>query len=141
MICGLEAPTSGKIYFGDDDVTELSPEIRGVGMVFQNYALYPHLTVMQNICFPLENLKGKDKLTKQQMKDKALEAAKLVQIEDFTDRLPVSFRAVSSRELPLRERLLKCRRCFCLMSRFQTLMRDSDCRREKKSAEFSVKPR
>ena len=45
LISGLEKPTSGKILFGEDDVTELPPESRGVGLVFQNYALYPHLTV------------------------------------------------------------------------------------------------
>ena len=59
LLCGLEAPTEGKIYFGDTDVTDMPPELRGVGMVFQNYALYPHLTVRQNILFPLENIKGK----------------------------------------------------------------------------------
>ena len=64
LICGLEPPTSGKIFFGEDDVTNLPPENRGVGLVFQNYALYPHLTVRQNILFPLQNLKGKDKLSK-----------------------------------------------------------------------------
>lgn len=59
LICGLEAPTSGRVFFGDDDVTGLPAEHRGVGMVFQNYALYPHLTVRQNILFPLQNLKGR----------------------------------------------------------------------------------
>lgn len=88
MICGLQKPTGGKIFFGEDDVTGLSPESRGVGVVFQNYALYPHLTVRQNITFPLENLKGKDKLTKQAMNEKAYEAAKLVQIEELMDRKP-----------------------------------------------------
>ena len=62
MISGLIAPSCGKIYFGDDDVTNLPPELRGVGMVFQNYALYPHLTVLGNIIFPLQNLKGKEKM-------------------------------------------------------------------------------
>ena len=64
MICGLQKPTSGKIFFGDNDVTDLEPEHRGVGLVFQNYALYPHMTVKQNILFPLQNLKGAEKLTK-----------------------------------------------------------------------------
>ena len=64
LLSGLLTPTSGKIFFGEDDVTDLPPEHRGVGLVFQNYALYPHLTVRQNITFPLENLKGKDKLTR-----------------------------------------------------------------------------
>ena len=88
MICGLEKPTEGRIFFGEDDVTDLPPEHRGVGMVFQSYALYPHLTVRQNIMFPLENLKGKDRLTKEQMQEKALEAAKLVQIDQLMDRKP-----------------------------------------------------
>ena len=57
LICGLHKPTSGQIFFGEDDVTGLEPEHRGVGMVFQNYALYPHLTVRQNIMFPLQTLK------------------------------------------------------------------------------------
>ena len=74
MIIGLETPTRGKIFIGDDDVTELSPENRGVGMVFQNYALYPHLTVKQNILFPLQNLQGKDRLTKDEMLRRTVEA-------------------------------------------------------------------
>lgn len=88
LLSGLLKPTEGKIFFGDDDVTALPAENRGVGLVFQNYALYPHLTVRQNIMFPLENLKGKDKLTKEEMKAKALEAAKLVQIDELMDRKP-----------------------------------------------------
>ena len=88
MICGLEKPTSGRILFGDDDVTDLPPENRGVGMVFQSYALYPHLTVLQNIMFPMENLKGKDKMTKEAMRAKAEEAAKMVQIDQLLERKP-----------------------------------------------------
>lgn len=88
LISGLEKPTDGKIFFGEDDVTDLPPENRGIGLVFQNYALYPHLTVRQNITFPLENLKGKDKLTKEQMLEKALEVARLVQIDELMDRKP-----------------------------------------------------
>ena len=67
LICGLETPTEGKIFFGEDDVTALPPERRGVGLVFQNYALYPHLTVRQNILFPLQNLRGEAKLPKEVM--------------------------------------------------------------------------
>lgn len=88
MICGLEAPSEGRIFFGEEDVTAAPPELRGVGMVFQNYALYPHLTVLQNITFPLENLKGAQKLTKAAMRAKAEEAAALVQIGDLLDRRP-----------------------------------------------------
>jgi multiple sugar transport system ATP-binding protein len=88
LICGLEMPTSGHIFFGDDDVTRLPPENRGVGLVFQNYALYPHLTVKQNILFPLQNLKGADRPSKEEMERRALEAAKLVQIEGLMERKP-----------------------------------------------------
>ena len=88
MICGLEAPTEGKIWFGDQDVTKLSPEVRGVGMVFQSYALYPHMTVRQNIMFPLENRKGADKLSKEEMLSRVEKAAGLVQISELLDRKP-----------------------------------------------------
>ena len=57
MIAGLHVPTSGEVWFGDQEVTNLSPEKRGIGLVFQNYALYPHMTIFKNIEFPLTNLK------------------------------------------------------------------------------------
>lgn len=88
LISGLLSPTAGRIFFGEDDVTDLPPENRGVGLVFQNYALYPHLTVKQNILFPLQNLKGEDKLSKEEMLARAYDAAKLVQIEGLMDRKP-----------------------------------------------------
>lgn len=88
LISGLLKPTEGRIFFGEEDVTDLPPENRGIGLVFQNYALYPHLTVKQNILFPLENLKGKDKLSKAQMLEKTYEAARLVQIDELMDRKP-----------------------------------------------------
>ncbi len=57
MIAGLHKPTGGHIYFGDEEVTNVPPENRGIGLVFQNYALYPHFTVQQNITFPLDNVR------------------------------------------------------------------------------------
>ena len=57
MIAGLHKPTDGKIWFGDEDVTSVPPENRGIGLVFQNYALYPHFSVKQNITFPLDNVR------------------------------------------------------------------------------------
>ncbi len=57
MIAGLKEPTSGEIWFDDEDVTHLAPEKRGIGLVFQNYALYPHMTVYKNVAFPLTNLR------------------------------------------------------------------------------------
>lgn len=84
MLSGLEAPTSGKIFFDEQDVTTLAAERRGVGLVFQNYALYPHMTVEQNIMFPLTNMRFK----KEDAKVRALEAAQLVQIQDLLERKP-----------------------------------------------------
>lgn len=88
LICGLLKPTEGRILFGEDDVTMLPPENRGVGLVFQNYALYPHLTVEKNIQFPLENLRGAEKLSKEEMKKRVYEAAKLVQLDGLMERKP-----------------------------------------------------
>ena len=66
MIAGLEEPTSGEIWFGDEEVTRLSPDKRGIGLVFQNYALYPHMTLYKNIAFPLTNVRvEEDKLDKE----------------------------------------------------------------------------
>ena len=88
LISGLIKPTSGRVLFGDDDVTDLPPENRGVGLVFQSYALYPHLTVKENIMFPLQNLKGADRPSKEEMERRVMEAAKLVQIEGLMERKP-----------------------------------------------------
>ena len=114
MICGLQKPTEGRIFFGEDDVTELPPENRGVGVVFQNYALYPHLSVLQNITFPLENLKGKDKLTKDEMKEKAMEAARLVQIEKLVDRKPGELSGGQQQRVAIARALVKMRRVLLL---------------------------
>ena len=114
LICGLEKPTSGRIFFGDDDVTNLPPENRGVGLVFQNYALYPHLTVRQNILFPLQNLKGKDRLTKAEMLKKADEAAKLVQIEQLMDRKPSEMSGGQQQRVAIARALVKLPRVLLL---------------------------
>ena len=114
LICGLEMPTSGHIFFGDDDVTRLPPENRGVGLVFQNYALYPHLTVRQNILFPLENLKGKDKLSREEMNKKADEAARLVQIEALMDRKPREMSGGQQQRVAIARALVKMPRVLLL---------------------------
>ena len=107
LICGLEKATEGTIFFGDRDVTALEPEHRGVGMVFQNYALYPHLTVRQNIQFPLENLKGKDKLTKEELKRRVDEAAKLVQIDELMERRPSELSGGQQQRVAIARALVK----------------------------------
>ena len=114
MISGLQKPTSGKIFFGEDDVTELSTEKRGIGLVFQNYALYPHMTVLQNILFPLQNLTGADKLSKEQMLDRAREAARLVQIEELLDRKPSELSGGQQQRVAIARALVKMPRVLLL---------------------------
>lgn len=84
MIAGLLEPSSGQIFFGDEDVTSLPAEKRGIGLVFQNYALYPHMTVKQNIMFPLQNMK----LTKAEALARTQKYARLVGIEELLNRKP-----------------------------------------------------
>lgn len=114
LISGLLKPTSGRIFFGEDDVTDLPPENRGIGLVFQNYALYPHLTVKQNILFPLQNLKGKDKLSKEEMLLKAQEAARLVQIDELMDRKPGELSGGQQQRVAIARALVKRPRVLLL---------------------------
>ena len=114
MISGLQKPSGGQIFFGDEDVTTLSPENRGVGLVFQNYALYPHMTVKQNIMFPLQNLKGKDKMSKEAMLERAYQAAKLVQIEDLMDRKPSEMSGGQQQRVAIARALVKMPRVLLL---------------------------
>ena len=114
LLCGLQKPTSGRIFFGDDDVTELPAEKRGVGFVFQSYALYPHLTVLQNILFPLENLKGRDRPSKQAMREKACEAARLVQIDELLNRKPSELSGGQQQRVAIARALVKRPRVLLL---------------------------
>ncbi len=114
MISGLQKPTGGKIFFGEEDVTELSTENRGIGLVFQNYALYPHMTVKQNILFPLQNLKGADRLSKEEMQQRAVEAAKLVQIDDLLDRKPNELSGGQQQRVAIARALVKMPRVLLL---------------------------
>ncbi|MBQ8626620.1 MAG: ABC transporter ATP-binding protein [Agathobacter sp.] len=114
MLSGLQKPTSGKIYFGDDDVTELATEKRGIGLVFQNYALYPHMTVKQNILFPLQNLKGEERPSKEEMLEKAYYAAKLVQIDELMDRKPSELSGGQQQRVAIARALVKMPRILLL---------------------------
>jgi multiple sugar transport system ATP-binding protein len=83
-IAGLETPEEGEIYIGDSLVNELDPKERNIAMVFQSYALYPHMTVFKNLAFPLENMK----VSKDEIKVKVKHAAELLQIDSLLDRKP-----------------------------------------------------
>ncbi len=114
LLSGLLTPTSGRIFFGEDDVSKLPPQHRGVGLVFQNYALYPHLNVRDNILFPLQNLKGEDRLTKQQMEQRALEAARLVQIDELMERKPSELSGGQQQRVAIARALVKMPRVLLL---------------------------
>ena len=114
MICGLLAPTSGRIFFDEEDVTDLPAEERGVGMVFQNYALYPHMTVLQNIMFPLGNFKGDKKLTKAEMRARAEEVARLVQIDQLLNRKPGEMSGGQQQRVAIARALVKMPRILLM---------------------------
>jgi multiple sugar transport system ATP-binding protein len=84
MLAGLEDVTRGEIRINDEDVSRKPPKERDIAMVFQNYALYPHMSVAENMGFALK-LKGVDKATRMQ---KVREAAKLLDLEEFLERKP-----------------------------------------------------
>ena len=110
MISGILPVTNGKIFFDDEDVTELSPEKRGVGLVFQNYALYPHMTVLENICFPLEIKKVK----KEERVARAKEMAKLVHVETLLDRKPSQLSGGQQQRVAIARALVKHPRILLL---------------------------
>lgn len=82
MIAGFEAPSAGQIFFDDKDITHLRPNRRNTGMVFQNYALFPHMTVFENIAFGLKARKVK----KTAMKKRVLEVLSLVDLANYQRR-------------------------------------------------------
>ncbi len=84
MISGLETPSDGRIYFGDRDVTYLPPKDRNISMVFQSYAVWPHMKVYENIAFPLKV----KKYPENEIKERVKWAAELLQIGELLDRYP-----------------------------------------------------
>ncbi len=114
LLSGLETPTEGRIYFDGEDITDVPAENRGVGLVFQSYALYPHLTVLRNITFPLENLKGNKKMSRNEMDEKALETAKLVQIDGLMERKPSELSGGQQQRVAIARALVKMPRVLLL---------------------------
>lgn len=110
MVAGLHDPTDGRIFFGDDDVTRLSPDKRGIGLVFQNYALYPHMTVQQNIMFPLENLK----VPRDEALERTQEMANLVGIGNLLDRKPAQLSGGQQQRVAIARALVKKPRVLLL---------------------------
>ena len=117
LLNAILVPTEGTVTVkGMDTRSEenLLNVRRTVGMVFQNYALYPHLTVEKNIQFPLENLKGADKLSKEEMSKRVLEAAKLVQIDHLLERKPNELSGGQQQRVAIARALVKLPRVLLL---------------------------
>ncbi|MBR0164925.1 MAG: ABC transporter ATP-binding protein [Lachnospiraceae bacterium] len=103
MLSGILPVTEGHIYFDEDDVTGMPPQDRGVGLVFQNYALYPHMTVLENIAFPLEI----KKVPKTERLEKAKEMAKLVHVDTLLDRRPGALSGGQQQRVAIARALIK----------------------------------
>jgi len=85
MLAGFETPTGGEIYLDGEAINKIPPYKRGIGMVFQNYALFPHMTVYENLAFPLEVRK----LNKSEVEDKVKKALDMVELGEFGNRMPL----------------------------------------------------
>ncbi|MFE2776759.1 ABC transporter ATP-binding protein [Aerococcus urinaeequi] len=103
LISGLIFPSEGKIFFNGEEVTSKDAVQRKVGMVFQNYALYPHLTVLENIMFPLKMAK----MSKHDRKARALELAQLVKIEDHINKKPAALSGGQQQRVAIARSLAK----------------------------------
>jgi inositol-phosphate transport system ATP-binding protein len=103
LLSGIERPTSGRIRFGGEDVTDHEAVDRNIGLVFQSYALYPHMTVAGNIAFPLDMMRvAKDERTR-----RVRQAAALVQITELLDRRPHQLSGGQQQRVALARALVK----------------------------------
>ena len=108
MLAGFETPTNGEIYLQDQPISKIPPYEREIGMVFQNYALFPHMTVQENLSFPLEVRK----MSKSEVQDKVKKALDMVELGDFGTRFPAQLsggqqqRVALSRALVFEPRLV-----------------------------------
>ncbi|MGE9276667.1 MAG: ABC transporter ATP-binding protein [Candidatus Phytoplasma pruni] len=103
MIAGLLKVNEGEIFFEDQNVTHLPPEKRGVGLVFQNYSLYPHMTVKQNIMFPLQNLK----MPKEKIQEEVDRIAVLTSVEEYLDKKPGELSGGQQQRVAIARALIK----------------------------------
>lgn len=110
MLSGILPVSGGKIFFDDQDVTAMPPEKRGIGLVFQNYALYPHMTVMGNICFPLET----QKVPKAERIERANEIARLVHVDMLMNRKPSELSGGQQQRVAIARALVKNPRLLLL---------------------------
>lgn len=116
MLAGLETISGGEVRIGDKIVNNLAPKSRGIAMVFQNYALYPHMTVRENLAFGLKL----SKLPKTQIDRQVEEAAKILELEELLERLPRQLSGGQAQRVAVGRAIVKNRTSSCSTSRSPT---------------------
>ncbi len=110
MIAGLETITAGDLFIGDTLVNDMEPKDRDIAMVFQSYALYPHMTVYENMAFGLRNRK----MPEEEIKERVMKAAKMLDIEDYLDRKPKAMSGGQRQRVALGRALVRDPKVFLL---------------------------
>ncbi|MBQ7064015.1 MAG: sn-glycerol-3-phosphate ABC transporter ATP-binding protein UgpC [Firmicutes bacterium] len=110
MIAGLETITAGDLFIGDTLVNDMEPKDRDIAMVFQSYALYPHMTVYENMAFGLRNRK----MPEEEIKERVLKAAKILDIEEYLDRKPKAMSGGQRQRVALGRALVRNPKVFLL---------------------------
>ena len=110
MLAGLEEVTSGRIHIGDRDITNLPPKDRDIAMVFQNYALYPHMSVAENMAFSLKMAK----VGKEERMQRVAAAAKLLDLEDYLDRKPKALSGGQRQRVAMGRAIVRQPQVFCM---------------------------
>ncbi len=110
MLAGLEAVSEGRIFIGDEDVTAVLPRDRDIAMVFQNYALYPHLTVAQNMSFALQIART----PRAERRQRVVEAARMLDLEEFLDRRPAQLSGGQRQRVAMGRAIVRRPAVFCM---------------------------
>ena len=110
MVAGLETITAGDLFIGDTLVNDMEPKDRDIAMVFQSYALYPHMTVYENMAFGLRNRK----MPEEEIKQRVLKAAKMLDIEEYLDRKPKAMSGGQRQRVALGRALVRDPKVFLL---------------------------
>jgi multiple sugar transport system ATP-binding protein len=110
MLAGLEEVNSGKIFIGDRDITHTPPKDRDIAMVFQNYALYPHMSVADNMGFALKMAK----VSPDERKKRVAEAARILQLEEYLDRKPKALSGGQRQRVAMGRAIVRSPQVFCM---------------------------
>ena len=110
MLAGLEEVNDGKIFIGDRDITKLPPKDRDIAMVFQNYALYPHMTVADNMAFRLKMAKMKES----ERKERVAEAARILNLTEYLDRKPKALSGGQRQRVAMGRAIVRNPQVFCM---------------------------